>query len=261
MVKDPNIYLKLEVTRDKISGDLNIIAHFDLNAPNVFLDEKGYFWLPTEEEKDLLGDSFELMPSAKAKPSLEKMEIQSTPRPEIKQEPEIQQKTEFTKPSQPIPTPEPKQEPGIQQKTEFTKPSQPIPTPEPKQEPGIQQKTEFTKPSQPAPTPEQKPVSESKFELEKKEYPLPPLEKPQDETAFGITEKAISDETEKQEETKDENTEETKEKDEGMIVKADSDAIEKALKKHTEEKDESMVEADERTIVDKVLKQKKKWKK
>ena len=215
MVKDPNIYLKLEVTRDKISGDLNIIAHFDLNAPNVFLDEKGYFWLPTEEEKDLLGDSFELMPSAKTKPSLEKMEIQSTPRPEIKQEPEIQQKTEFTKPSQPIPTPEIKQ----------------------------------------------KPVSESQFELEKKEKPLPPLEKPQDGTAFGINEKAISDETEKQEETKDENTGETKEKDEGMIVKADSDAIEKALKRHTEEKDESMVEADERTIVDKVLKQKKKWKK
>ena len=46
-----------------------------------------------------------------------------------------------------------------------------------------------------------------------------------------------------------------------MIVKADADAIEKALKKHTEDKDESMVEADEKTIIDKVLKQKKKWNK
>ena len=209
MLKDPNIYLKLEVTRDKISGDLNIIAHFDLNAPNVFLDEKGYFWLPTEEEKDLLGDSFELMPSAKTKPSLEKIEIQSTPRPEI------------------------------QQRTESIKPTQSVPTSEIKQ----------------------KPVSESLFELEKKEKPWPPLEKPNDEATFEIIENVISDEIEQKEETKAENTEVNIEEDEGMIVKADSDAIEKALKRHIEEKDGSMVEADEKTIVDKVLKQKKKWKK
>jgi len=98
-------------------------------------------------------------------------------------------------------------------------------------------------------------------ELEKKEKPWPPLEKPNDEATFEIIENVISDEIEQKEETKAENTEVNIEEDEGMIVKADSDAIEKALKRHIEEKDGSMVEADEKTIVDKVLKQKKKWKK
>ena len=224
MAKDPNIYLKLEVSRDRNSGNLNIIVHFDLNVPNVFNDEKGYFWIPTEEEKDLISDSFELMPSAKTKPSLEKMEIQSTPRPETKQEPGIQQKTEFTKPSQPAPTPEIKQEPEPEPKKQMTPPLSQEPKPQ--------------------------------FEPEKKESPRPPLEKPQDETVFGITEPAIPNKAEKREENK----EETK-VDEKMIVKANPNAIEKALKKYTAEKDETMIEADEKTIIDKVLKQKKKWKK
>ena len=224
MAKDPNIYLKLEVSRDRNSGNLNIIVHFDLNAHNVSNDEKGYFWIPTEEEKDLISDSFELMPSAKTKPSLEKMEIQSTPRPETKQEPGIQQKTEFTKPSQPAPTPEIKQKPEPEPKKQTTPPLSQEPKPQ--------------------------------FEPEKKKSTLPPLEKPQDETVFGITEPAIPNEAEKREENK----EETK-VDEEMIVKANPDAIEKALKKYTAEKDESMIEADEKTIIEKVLKQKKKWKK
>jgi len=42
-----------------------------------------------------------------------------------------------------------------------------------------------------------------------------------------------------------------------MVVEADQDAIEAALKKHTKE-DETLVEADEQTIIDKVLSQKKK---
>ena len=43
-----------------------------------------------------------------------------------------------------------------------------------------------------------------------------------------------------------------------MIVEADADAIDDAIKKHTKEDDESIVEADEQTIIDKVLSQKKK---
>ena len=248
MAKDPNIYLKLEVSRDRNSGNLNIIVHFDLNVPNVFNDEKGYFWIPTEEEKDLISDSFELMPSAKTKPSLEKMEIQSTPRPETKQEPGIQQKTEFTKPSQPAPTPEIKQEPEVQQEPEPITPHESVPTPEIKQEPEPEPKKQMT----PLLSQEPKP----QFEPEKKEPPLPQLEKPQDETVFGITEPAIPNKAEKREENK----EETK-VDEKMIVKANPNAIEKALKKYTAEKDETMIEADEKTKIDKVLKQKKKWKK
>ena len=47
------------------------------------------------------------------------------------------------------------------------------------------------------------------------------------------------------------------EKDKAIIVEADADAIDAALKKRTK-KDESLIEADEQTIIDKVLSQKKK---
>ena len=47
------------------------------------------------------------------------------------------------------------------------------------------------------------------------------------------------------------------EQDNGMIVEADAEAIDEALKKHSKD-DESIVEADEQTIIDKVLSQKKK---
>ena len=54
---------------------------------------------------------------------------------------------------------------------------------------------------------------------------------------------------------------EKKEEDEKIIVEADSEAIEAALKKRTDEEDDkSMIAADEQTIVDRVLSQKKKGK-
>ena len=40
MTKDDKINIKLEVCRDKTSGKLLIIAHFDENAPNVSKDKK-----------------------------------------------------------------------------------------------------------------------------------------------------------------------------------------------------------------------------
>jgi hypothetical protein len=48
-------------------------------------------------------------------------------------------------------------------------------------------------------------------------------------------------------------------KDRGLIVEADSEAIDAALNKYTE-KDKSIVEADEQTIIDRVISQKKKGK-
>ncbi|KYK20159.1 hypothetical protein AYK21_01695 [Thermoplasmatales archaeon SG8-52-2] len=49
-----------------------------------------------------------------------------------------------------------------------------------------------------------------------------------------------------------------KEQDKAMIVEADADAIDEAIKKHTKNDDDTIVEADEQTIIDKVLSQKKK---
>jgi hypothetical protein len=62
MTKDNNNYLQLEVLRDKTSGKLIIIAHFDSNAPNVHQDKDGYYWMPTYEEKDFINEAFELIP-------------------------------------------------------------------------------------------------------------------------------------------------------------------------------------------------------
>ncbi|RLF53601.1 MAG: hypothetical protein DRN24_00415 [Thermoplasmata archaeon] len=100
---------------------------------------------------------------------------------------------------------------------------------------------------------------------------MPPLEKTNDEpVVFEVTEEKIEkdiDEKLGQEASKTTGSETTttKEKEEGgeekIIVEADSEAIEAALKKHIEkDKDDSFVEVDEQTIIDKVLNQKKKGK-
>ena len=47
------------------------------------------------------------------------------------------------------------------------------------------------------------------------------------------------------------------EQDKGLIVEADAEAIDEAIKKHSKD-DDAIVEADEQTIIDKVLSQKKK---
>jgi len=159
MGKDTNIHLKLEVSRDKSSGELKIITHFNLDAPNVFHDSNGYFWCPTEEEKDLISDSFELMPSAKTKPSLDKISIESTPRPDTDESSQPPIKTEEPpKPVEPEPVPE-----IVQSEPELTPEpdnySEPTPTPE-IQKPEIkeEEKVEEISVSTPPPTPEiQKP--------------------------------------------------------------------------------------------------------
>ena len=80
--------------------------------------------------------------------------------------------------------------------------------------------------------------------------PQPPIEKPSEPV-----------EETKEDQPKEEEPLRSEDVEEGVMIEANNDAIENALKKHTEEKDNSMVEADEQTIIDKVLKQKKKWKK
>lgn len=63
------------------------------------------------------------------------------------------------------------------------------------------------------------------------------------------------------EESSSETPSEDKKEEKDIIISADEDAIEAALKKHSDkDKDESIKEADEKTIVDKVLSQKKKGK-
>ena len=61
MAKDDNINIKLEICKDKTSGDLVISTIFNPDAPNFSKDKDGYFWWPTMEEKDFLNDAFGLV--------------------------------------------------------------------------------------------------------------------------------------------------------------------------------------------------------
>ena len=81
---------------------------------------------------------------------------------------------------------------------------------------------------------------------------LPTLEKTGESDVFKVTE----------EEPKNESpTTEKKEEKKGILVEADDNAIETAIKKHgLADDDKSIVEADEQTIIEKVLSQKKKGK-
>lgn len=98
-------------------------------------------------------------------------------------------------------------------------------------------------------------ISSVDVEIKKpEETPAPPLEKKEDTAVFEVT-------TEEAEPNKPEELEPAKKlEDESILVSADADAIDAALKKRREEKDKTIVEADEQTIIDKVLSQKKKGK-
>ena len=123
------------------------------------------------------------------------------------------------------------------------------------------------------PPPEEEIIEEETIEEEtiKEEKPeeIPPLENPAKAGVFKRSDEEpkieeIDNEPlpEVDEQPKDENKEEEKKlDDDAMLVEADGEAIQRALKKHTDaDKDDSMVEVDEQTIIEKVLSQKKKGK-
>lgn len=63
MAKDDNVNIKLELNKNKNSGKIDIVAHFDNKAPNVIIENNEYFWMPTVEEKDFLNEAFSLVPT------------------------------------------------------------------------------------------------------------------------------------------------------------------------------------------------------
>lgn len=69
MSKDNKINIRLEVFKDRNSGKLSISAHFNHNAPNIYRDKDGYIWMPTEEEKDLINEAFDLISIGPVVPS------------------------------------------------------------------------------------------------------------------------------------------------------------------------------------------------
>lgn len=143
-----------------------------------------------------------------------------------------------------------------------SKPSSPQKEPEPKVE---EEKTSDIKETiEHAVYKEERPQDHKEKKIEKPTQPEEPavFKVTREEKEANIEELKDPEEDIKDKEEKD--TEDKKVED-AAIVKADSEAIEKALKKHQkkDDDDDSIVEADEKTIIDRVLKQKKKgkWKK
>jgi len=220
MLENKSVNIKLELDRDN-NGKMRIVAHFNSKSPNIFIDKNEYVWMPTIEEKDLINEAFEFIPSNTFPKDLKTISTDEI-EPEIKKDAVPEPEIVFEK--------EPIEEPQIQA-AESEQPH----------EPSVFEKIN----------------NDSDFEVTKKEQPEPELENTVEEPKNEMEPKV---EVKKEEDT----TDATKiEEDEGIIVEADEEAIQEAIKKHSRDdgdSDPSIREVDEKTIIDRVLSQKKKGK-
>jgi hypothetical protein len=227
MVRDGKINLKLEVYKDKNSGRLFLMAHFDNNAPNIYKEKDDFLWLPTIEEKDFINEAFKMVPDESIVPSSDENISKPEETKEIKRlletSKEINTCSETEKPKE------------ISHSSELHSPTEEIKA----TEKSIDE--EFERSSI---------VSESNEEIKNREN----LKDFKSKDIASDNNKQIAEEP-----NDDELDNMEKEQDRALIVEADAEAIDQALKKHGK-KGESIVEADEQTIIDKVLSQKKKGK-
>jgi len=61
MEKNENIFIRLEISKDPLTGQLNLMTKFDPTAPNFIKDENGFSWAPTKEEREFINQAFELI--------------------------------------------------------------------------------------------------------------------------------------------------------------------------------------------------------
>jgi len=247
-MKDENIHIKIELCKDKSSGKITLGVHFDEKAPNFKIENNECFWTPTNEEKNILNEAFDLVIAGmKYKTQSEnntKIDTSYTP-PSVKVEPEIK-----TKPMGEV-IQNPKETQEIEKQV-FSKSE------------GIDKNTTSAK---------------SIFEENaKKELDEIIKEKPKEtekieKQVFG-TKKEVAPSFEKdniQIEPKSEvkSREMLKEeiiggKDDSTFFEPKVDSVDTALEKlqdtYEDEDDNNIVEADEKTIIDRVFKQKKKGK-
>jgi len=293
MVKDNKINLKLEGLKDKTSGQLLLMAHFNQNAPNVFKEKENIFWMPTVEEKDFLNEAFKMLPEENTvSPSKDTISKPEEPKEII---------SELEESKEPISKPEELKE--IVEELEESKEiisepgeprviiSEPEKPKEIKDSTEVQSQTEESNPTDISPDTELEESTDyvDTFEDFKKDdidKNIDDIDKNTDDIDKNTDniDKNIDD-IDKRTDDIDKNTDDnhnkierddippdidgpiieelkaeelkTLEKDKAIIVEADADAIDAALKKRTK-KDDSIIEADEQTIIDKVLSQKKK---
>ena len=56
-----NIHIKLEISRDKSSGNLTLMTKFDTKAPNFKKEDTGFSWSPTPEERQFINEAFDMI--------------------------------------------------------------------------------------------------------------------------------------------------------------------------------------------------------
>ena len=61
MGKQNNIYVKIQLEKDDLTGNLILRTQFDPNAPNFFQDNDQISWCPTTEEIEFLNETFNLL--------------------------------------------------------------------------------------------------------------------------------------------------------------------------------------------------------
>ena len=219
MAEQNKLDIRLELIRDKSTGDLAILAHFDSKATNVFLDldKNEYLWMPTLEEKNLLNDAFNFFSSRYKLKEVEtkETEIKASLPEKIPSEESLYEK---------IPQDYTKSEEKTEELSFFEKKEKE------NEKPAIFEATE------------EKVLSEKTDNEHKKEE------------LMYVKVDIKSGEPEKERQT------EQKKYEEEIIVEAEGEAVEAALKKHTrnEYEDSNLVQGDEQTIIDKILSQKKK---
>jgi len=217
MSKDDNVNIKLEVCKDKASGKLLIKAHFNKKAPNVFEEKSGTYWLPTVEEKNLLHEAFQLLPTDVYQNPPDNYNVNNDTNPtDYTQDPKTQENNNTN---------------SYDDYNNDNVKTDDLP--------------QFDNPNE-------------------TDLPLTDDEQIKKDDDKGKIDKKVDDAIKKADKkTPDEiyNAPDTEKllEDDGLIVEADSEAIEAALKKHSD-RDKTLVEADEQTIIDKVLSQKKKGK-
>jgi hypothetical protein len=259
MTQFNNINIKLEVFKDKFTGNISLIAHFPHSAPNVYKENEDYVWFPTNEEKNFLIEAFDLTSKGLNQKYQDKTTTQPEPKPEVNS-------TVVTQTSQVVPkiniqyTKPQYTEKEVLQNQKDIKTSNLENTQKNSQSFNTYKVEEIKKENQPTRDNFPNPQPNEKVPTV---YDAPRDIKTNDtKKDLKLTESYYK--TNKEEELKKgANSEQTlkdkKDLDVAVISQVDIEAIDAALKKHNE-KDEYIVQADEKTIVDKVLSQKKKGK-
>ena len=254
MNQDDNINIKLEILKDKFSGNISVLAHFSHTAPNIYKDSEGYIWYPTKEEKNFLTEAFELTASC---PDISLKEKTAPP---LQPKREIPPSTE----PKPVTNPEPKlrihqTEPArLEEEPRVTEERQKIYTPN-------YEKQQDPTPDYPKPKVEEikreQPTRVEEFpKTQPREKPPVVFNAPSNNKTYQDYKEVETSSPNKDQEQKQESYlysyNEKKEVKDAVVSEKDLEAIDAALKKQTEKDD--MDQADEKTIVDKVLNQKKK---